>query len=190
MTTTSFTPHALDVEFVKTLSDNSITLQNGEKVDFSTFSDLLLALFIDDEIRYDVNYKTRSNPFTIALNRVNNNRQNGKYAELSPYDALEAMKQDFRNYVSSISREKATKRYIWALIKPNKLIASMDEEHVRFAFYNNDFENDYNSMVNILRQDLTFDGKKINKFTQLHVEYMLRQLFDNYAYGEPQIIEL
>lgn len=190
MTTTSFTPHALDIEFVKTLSDNSITLQNGEKVDFSTFSDLLLALFIDDEIRYDVNYKTRSNPFTIALNRVNNNRQNGKYSELSPYDALEAMERDFRNYVSSISREKATKRYIWALIKSNKLIANMDEEHVRFAFYNNSFENDYNSMVNVLRQDLTFDGKKINKFTQLHVEYMLRQLFGNYVYGEPQIIEL
>lgn len=189
MTTTSFTPHALDVEFVKTLSDNSITLQNGGKVDFSTFSDLLLALFIDDEIRYDVNYKTRSNPFTIALNRVNNNRQNGKYAELSPYDALEAMKQDFRHY-TNISHEQAIKRHIWALIKPNKLIASMDEEHVRFAFYNNSFANDYNSMVNALRQDLTFDGKKINKFTQLHVEYMLRQLFGNYAYGEPQIIEL
>lgn len=189
MTTTSFTPHALDVEFVKTLNENSITLQNGEKVDFSTFSDLLLALFIDDEIRYDVNYRTRSNPFTIALNRVNNNRQNGKYAELSPYDALEAMEQDFRHY-TNISYEQAIKRHIWALIKPNKLIASMDEEHVRFAFYNNSFVNDYNSMVNVLKQDLTFDGKKINKFTQLRVEYMLRQLFGNYAYGEPQIIEL
>lgn len=190
MTATSFTPHALDVGFVKTLSDNSITLQNGEKVDFSTFSDLLLTLFIGDEIRYEVNYRTRSNPFTIALNRVNNNRQNGKYAELSPYEALEAMKQDFRNYISDISHEQATKRYVWTLIKPNKLFASMDEEHVRFAFYNNSFVNDYNSMVNVLKQDLTFDGKKINKFTQLRVEYMLRQLFGNYAYGEPQIIKL
>lgn len=167
----------MTTNIVKEMNDTEIVFADGTTKTFSNFNELKNYAI---ENYLDVDDNTVSSPYTVALNRINCNRESLKYNESD--DPEWSIRNDFEVYVDDLkdfySAEYCSKKYIWVFDSFDKLIVKIKKGSTQMTKYDN-----LRDMLKSLDETGSYNNEVPEYYNILQLEQALRYNVCDWSFG-------